>query len=155
MATFSLQETLIELARKAQEYTYCTPEQFVNLVKSHFYHRLWYLNRKMYRAVMKGDVIGDNHLKYGGSKVMTYATACVLEDHYRLHDPWASLTIEALEYIDIIKDETVHRRMMKHYIEGYTIQEIAHQERRAVSSIHESINKGITEIRQLIKEGVI
>jgi len=153
-----LQETLINLALKAQEYTLCTPEQFFHLVCSHFYHRVWYLNRKMYRSVLYGDLIGDKHLKYGGSKVMTYATEFVregMEQADRANNPFANITVEALEYIALVKDETVHRRMMKHYIEGYTIQEIAHQESRAVSSIHESLSRGITEIKQLMKEGVI
>lgn len=149
-----LQRTLMAVVEDVNELAVCTPKQFINLVKSYFYRNEWIFNRRCYKAVAQGDYIGDYLLTMGGSKVLSDKRDDTKADGY-ISDPWNTKTTQALEYIELVTIENVRRVMIRYYIEGYTLAEIAKQEDISNVAVFKWLEIGVKEIKGLLAAGVV
>lgn len=152
-----LTETLWVITQDSESLVMCSAKSFQQLVASYFYRRKWVYNRRVHRAHMYGDLIGDYLLKLGGSQVLDDSIDKHIEDNEQLTDPWNNQLTEALEYIQFVPNRRVRQMMYQHYIEGYTLTEIAVTQGHGMvpSTVYKQLQHAIAFIKEYIKEGVI
>jgi hypothetical protein len=120
-----LQEVLLFLSRQPDRYLVSTEAQFIAIVHSHFYRRLWTINLSVRKGCGTYDFLGHRLIKLGVS-LTTHRD----HNHYQnampnIVNPWVSPQIEALEYLELVTDNRLRNIMTWYYIEGWTLQEVA------------------------------
>ncbi len=160
-----LQEVLLYMTQYPEQYTVSTDNQFIKLVESHFYRRLWTLNLNIRKGFGVGDLIGHRLIKCGVS-LLTH-NALPLRDvfgientnfhvhreetHYAVN-PWATQTINVLEYLELIPQGQLRQMMQWYYIEGYTLQEIAHGVKTTPIAVLNRLRTGVKVIKKAISK---
>ncbi len=146
-----LQEVLLYMTQYPEQYIVSTDNQFIKLVESHFYRRLWTLNLNIRKGFGVGDLIGHRLIKLGVS-LTTYKPMFQGTPRTNVINPWTSARIEALEYLELIPQGDLKQIMRWYYIEGYTLKEIAKGVHTTPIAVLNRLRTGVKVIKKAMSK---
>jgi len=121
------QLSLLDLLRKVDQHIFTNDKEFTSLFLSYYNCRRVQRRRRYGVLYQDRPVIGL--------------------DGWDIIDPWNTAQIQALEYLELIRDKYVKQLMFQRYILGYTIEELMTEHSISRPTVHRYIKRGIDRIK--------